>query len=276
MRIGCPAIVVVLGCSAMIAGCGSSGSQHTVKTATSTTSTASSVTTSSTASAATGLASKSPNQILAAAAAALRGAHGYAMQGTLAEDHQRLRLELATTSSMALDLTFSIGDATAELIGLPSGSYIRANTTFWKSHAGAAAARLANHWIQVPSSNARAVTSSLGALAPATLARCLVEDHGTLSLAGKTIVDGQSAIVLKDAGNAPGSSPSVLAVAATGAPYPLRYTATGGQRAGGRIDVCNDGKASDAHGVITFGQFGRVPPIRPPKGAQQPAAGPST
>ena len=60
---------------------------------------------------------------------------------------------------------------------------------------------------------------------------------------------------------------SVLAVASTGTPYPLRYTATGGQRAGGTVNVCNSGKASSARGSITFGEFGMVPPIQAPAGA---------
>ncbi|MGA2925749.1 MAG: hypothetical protein ABSG43_07100, partial [Solirubrobacteraceae bacterium] len=66
-----------------------------------------------------------------------------------------------------------------------------------------------------------------------------------------------------------------LAVAATGVPYPLRYTTTGNQHPGGRIDVCNDGKASDARGTISFSQFGHVPPIHPPRSARQAAVGPN-
>lgn len=106
------------------------------------------------------------------------------------------------------------------------------------------------------------------------MSRCLVEDHGTLTLAGRTTIDGHSAILLKDAGNSPGSSPGVLAIAATGPPYPLRLTALGGQRAGGPIDVCNDGKASNARGTITFSRFRGVPPIQAPQGAEQLAQGP--
>ena len=48
---------------------------------------------------------------------------------------------------------------------------------------------------------------------------------------------------------------------------PLRYTATGGQRAGGRIDVYNDWTANNARGTLTFSQFGQVPAIEAPKGA---------
>lgn len=215
-----------------------------------------------------GEASKPPARILADAAAALRAAHGYQMQGTILQSGQTLRLKLRTTSPTSLDLAFAAGEATAEVIELPAASFIQGNRRFWSSQGGAAAARLADRWIAVPASHAHAFTGSLGALAPATLSRCLLEDHGTLSLAGKTTIGGHPALLVRDAGNAPGSTPSLLAVAGSGVPYPLRYTATGGQRAGGRIDVCNDGRATDAHGSLSFGEFGRIAPIQPPSSAQ--------
>jgi hypothetical protein len=268
---------LAMACLVAVAGCGSSASKHAASSRARAESATSAATSSSTTAAANNEASKPPKQILSDAAAALRNAHSYAMQGTIIQNHQRLRLKLTTTSATSVDLAFSIASSTVQLIGLPSGSYIRGNVRFWKSQVGARAARIANHWIQVPSPAARGVTSSLGALAPATLSRCLVEDHGTLSLAGQTTIDGRSAILLKDAGNAPGSSPSVLAVSASGPPYPLRYVSSGRQRAGGRIDVCNNGKANDAHGTITFAQFGQVAPIQPPTGAEQLAPqGPRT
>ena len=40
-----------------------------------------------------------------------------------------------------------------------------------------------------------------------------------------------------------------------------------GQRAGGSIDICNDGKASNTHGTLTISKFGTVPPIKPPQHA---------
>jgi hypothetical protein len=215
-------------------------------------------------------------RVLAESVAALRAAHGYEMAGMIRQNGRTLRLRLATTAPASLRLSFSVGAADAELIGLPSGSYIRGNQAFWRSQAGSRAARLSGRWIQVPYSNARALTSSLGSLAPATLPRCLLEDHGRLSLAGHTTVQGRSALIVRDAGNAPGSAAGEIAVAAQGPPYPLRFVATGDQRAGGRIDVCNDGRASDARGTITFSGFGHVPAIRAPADAVQPATGAAT
>ena len=287
MKTRCLLIALAFGCLVAIAGCGSGGSTHSSTTSATTTAATSSAPTSSSSSttpasssttAATGLASVAPTRVLAAATAALRSAKGYEMRGTITQGHQRLRLQLTTTGPTTIDLVFAIGKADAELISLPNSSYIRANATFWSTQggAGAKAARLADRWIQVPSAAAGSVTKSLGSLAPATLARCLGEDHGRLSIAGRTTIAGRAAIVLRDAGNAPGSSPGQLAVAASGPPYPLRYTATGGQRAGGKVDVCNDGKANDARGSLTFSHFGHVAPIVPPANAQQTPQSPNT
>jgi hypothetical protein len=73
-------------------------------------------------------------------------------------------------------------------------------------------------------------------------------------------------VIVRDAGNAPGSTPSTLAVAATGTPYPLRYVATGDARRGGPVDVCNTGKGGGATGTITLSQFGQIAPIQRPTG----------
>ncbi len=197
------------------------------------------------------------------------------MQGTIVDKHHRLALKLVTAAPSSLELTFSFGDATAEMIILRNTGYIRANARFWTSQGAPNVTRLAGRWIEVPAANAHSLTAGFGTFAPGTLARCLTEDHGTLTTAGRAQVDGRPVILVKDAGDKPGSSPSVLAVAATGAPYPLRFTATGGQRAGGRIDVCNTGKASDVHGMVRFSHFGRVAPIHAPKNVDRVPAAPT-
>lgn len=212
---------------------------------------------------------------MADASAALRNAHGFTAQGSIVEGSLRVKLRLIDASRNSVDLSFALGKTTAQLIRTRGGSYFRANRTFWTAHAGPRAAALADRWIEVPPVSSRSFTASLGQFAPDVLARCLAEDHGSLSSAGKITVEHRRAVAIRDAGDAPGSSPGVLAVAAAGIPYPLAYTATAGQRAGGHIDVCNQGKANTAHGTITFDHFGHVPPIVPPANplrlAQPPA-----
>lgn len=219
---------------------------------------------------------KSPAQLIADAAAALRGAGAYMMQGELTENHHRALLKVVTSSAHSLKLQYSIGGESVQMISLPTGAYLRANKSFWIAAHAPSAAGLADRWIQIPRSDTHNIVASLGPFAPATLARCLGEDHGTLSLAGKATVQGHPATLIKDAGNAPGSTPSEIAVAADGPPYPLRLTATGNQRAGGRIDVCNNGQPTDTRGVITLTDFGHVPAITQPQHATQMGQSPST
>jgi hypothetical protein len=256
--------VIVLACLCLgaLAGCGSSGNEHPANTSGS--GGASSSPAQSSSASSQGEASKSAKQILADAAGALKNAHGYVLHGTLTDEGRPIQLKIVAASAKSLELSLSGGGANAELIALPTADYVRANAAFWQPRVGQRAAAIANRWIQIPPAGAAGMTASLGRFAPATLARCLAEDHGDISVAGKTTVDGHPAVVLKDAGNAPGSAPGTLAVATSGPPYPLRATATAGQRAGGHVDVCNDGKASKTHGTLTLSHFGTVPPIKAP------------
>jgi hypothetical protein len=113
--------------------------------------------------------------------------------------------------------------------------------------------------------------------APATLARCLTEDHGTLSIGGRASINGEPAILLRDAGNLPGTQPGTVAVATTGPPYPLRLTATGRQRAGGRTDVCNEGHTSgDQNATLTFSRFNQIPALQAPRDAIETPGPPVT
>lgn len=210
--------------------------------------------------------SKAAWRVLTDAAAALRDVHGYVMRGVLTQGERRVRLDLRVSSLSSMDMTVSTGVSTWEIRVVPAGYYLRANAVFWRGHFGArAAAVAAGHWLQVPSSSARTFTSTLRSVAPGNLSRCMLENHGALSIAGRTRVDGRSAIVIRDAGNAPGSTPSLLAIAAKDPRYPLWVRPTGSGRSGGHIDVCNDGHAGDMGGSVTFGDYGRVPAIQAPK-----------
>lgn len=245
-------LAVGVGAIIALAGCGSS----------STTSHSTSASTS--ASPQSGEAAKPPAQIVSDAAAALRAARSYVMQGQLTQNGRTAHLSVTASGSNALEMTIASGPSTVELIVLPSGSYIRANAAFWSAHGGGRAAVLADRWVEVPPANAQAMTAGLGQFAPATLSRCLVEGHGTLSVAGRTTVAGRPAIVIKDAGNVPGGAAGTLAVAATGSPYPLQARNAGPHHPGGRIDACNDGKAENVRGTLNLSHFGSAPGISPP------------
>jgi hypothetical protein len=241
-----------------IAGCGSSGSPHNSQSARLTT------TSTGDASSSGSVDGKSPAQLLAEASDALRHAHGFTIQGVIVGGGQRVKLEIDEASASSVRVAFSVGTSSAQLIHTRGNSYFRANRAFWIAHGGASVQRLAGRWVDLPGAESRSFTKSLGGLGPATFARCLGEDHGALTIAGMTTVGHQRAIVVKDDGDAPGASPGTLAIASSGPPYPLALTETGGQRSGGRIDVCNQGKADNDRGMITLSHFGHVSPITPP------------
>ena len=104
------------------------------------------------------------------------------------------------------------------------------------------------------------MSTDLSHFATATIARCLTEDHGTLSAGGTTSINGQPAIVLRDAGDLPAPGPGRFSCHDR-PPYPLRLNATGRQRPGGHIDVCNNGQASSQDGTLAFSHFNQISPL---------------
>jgi len=228
---------------------------------------------------ATALGARSPRTILAEAAHALRHVGGYSMRADLRQNGRRTVVDLSAVSTHRYEASTTSGRSSFELIVLSGNVYLRGNLHFWRNQSGGSAAarararRLASRWLTLPARDRGSVTRTLGTLSPGTLARCLTEDHGRLTVEPRRrTIDHRTAIVVRDAGNAPGATPSTIAVSASGAPYPLRYVATGRTRRGGRVDVCNDGKGGGATGTITLGRFGATPSIQPPAGAQ---SGPS-
>jgi hypothetical protein len=284
---------LLLVCAVSIAGCGGTSVRHVTTTITrpsSSTPTTPSVAGETTAGSASGgaavapkakqkhgsaLAGRSPRTILAAAADALRQVRSYSMHAALRQNGVRTVVNLSAASNHRYVASTTVGNSSFELIVLSPRVYLQANRRFWLGQAGHSAAartrarRLAGRWLTLPQRSGRSLTHSLGTLAPGTLARCLTEDHGRLSVErGRPIVDHRRAIIVRDAGNAPGATPSTIAVSADGAHFPLRYVASGRTRRGGRVDVCNNGKGGGATGTITLGRFGSAPSIQPPSGAQ--------
>jgi hypothetical protein len=239
-----------VGVALLLAACGSNGS--------------SSATAKASAGGGNGVGSKAPAQIVAAAESALRSAHGFVAAGTLTQAGQATRLQIVEAGTSKLEVQLNGSGKSAEIIVLPGAGYVRANLAFWSAQAGAAAARLANRWIELPATASQQLTSSLGHLAPGTLSKCLGENLGTLSPGGTTSVDGASAVVVREAGNAPGSNPGTLAVATRGPAYPLRVTSTGPTRPGGTVDSCNTGKGGDTEGSLTLSDFNHPPAITVP------------
>lgn len=245
-----------IGCTVALAACGSSGSHQ------------SSGATASAPAEQSGEATKPPAQILTDAASALRSARGYVMQGQLMQSGSPEHVRIVA-QNRSLEVAIKGGTGALGVIILPAAAYIRMDQTFLNSHGAGPPGLKPNVWVRIPATSAQTLAAQLGQFSPHVIARCLVEGHGKLSLAGSETVSGQKAVVIRDAGNVPGGAPGTLAVAASGTPYPLQVRETGAKRAGGRIDVCNDGRAEDSRGEFTFSRFGAPPPITAPNHAAQ-------
>jgi hypothetical protein len=286
-------LAALLVCALAIAGCGGTTIRHVTTTITrssSSTATTPTVAGETTAGSSSGgaapvpnvdptragaLAGRSPRAILRVAAHALRHVGSYSMHASLRQNGMRTVVDLSAASNRRYEATTTIGRSSFKLIVLSGRVYLNANRRFWLNQAGHSAAaqararRLSGRWLTLPGRTGRSLTHSLGTLAPGTLARCLTEDHGRLTVQrGRPIVDHHRVVIVRDAGNAPGATPSTIAVSAGGTPYPLRYVATGRTQRGGKVDVCNDGKGAGATGTITLGRFGNTPSIQPPASAQ--------
>lgn len=210
------------------------------------------------------LGSKSPTQVIAAAQSALRSSQGYVMAGEMSQGTQKLKLQLTYAGSSKLEMNVTQGSGTAAIIALPTGLYVKANRSYWRSHGGGSIIRYANRWIELPASFSTKFTAQLGQFNPRTLARCLGENHGTLSRDGTTSVNGKRAVVIRDAGGVPGGNPGRLDIASTGPAYPLRVISTGPTLKGGRVDACNDGKGSNVTGSLTLSRFNDPPAVTTP------------
>jgi hypothetical protein len=211
-----------------------------------------------------GLTGKTPAQILAAAQAALRSARSFVVAGDIVDGKQTSRISVVFGGSDKIKIELDQSGDDIQILGLDGKEYLRANRKFWVAQGGTKLASFANKWIVVPDKTAKQLTASLGPFAPATLAECLGQDVGTLSSDGTATVDGQAAVVIKQAGDVPGGNPGTLAVAASGPAYPLRITATGRTRPGGKVDTCNDGKGGDDQGNLTLSDFNHAPALSVP------------
>lgn len=254
-------VVTAAGCALLVSACGSGSSKPSSSKPSS-----SKPSSSKPSSSKPSEASKSASQIVADAAAAVRTVHAYRAQGIMIEAGKAVSLSFTIASPMNFEVTFISGLNDIDVIEAAGTTYLRANAAYFASQNGPA--QYANHWLKVPGSQATTLANLANILRPATIARCLGEDTSTLTVAGSASVDGQPAVIVKDAGGIPGSAPGELFVATSGTPYPLREVATGARKPGGKVDVCNDGKGDDGKGDITLSEFNTAPAIPAPAGAE--------
>jgi hypothetical protein len=186
--------------AALLAGCGSSSS-------------------SSSASAGNGLASKSPEQIVAAAKAASEGAATVHISGSVIAEGKPISLDMELVAGKGAKGHLTLEGNGLDIIEVEHAFYINGSTAFYTRVAGAAAARLLQgKWLKASTSGKEfasfAQLTNLGKLLASSLG-----SHGKLKSAGTATIDRQPAVGVTDT-----QEGGTLYVAATGTPYPLQIS----------------------------------------------------
>jgi len=177
---------------------------------------------------ASGLASKSPQQIVAAARSAVASAATAHVYGSIAGAGKPISIDMELVAGKGGMGTVTVDGMRLDLVTIESETYIRGEPAFYERIAGTAAARiLAGRWLKVPATAGRfASLSSLGNLQE--LIDTALASHGQLTRAPGRPVAGQSTVAVADP-----SGGGTLYVASSGTPYPLEIDGTG--RGSGRI-----------------------------------------
>jgi len=188
--------------AALLAGCGSSSSST---------------------SSGNGLASKSPEQIIAAAKAASEGAATVHISGSVIAEGKPISLDMELVAGQGAKGHLTLEGNGLNVIEVGHAFYINGSTAFYTHIAGAAAAQLLQgKWLKASTSGKEfasfAQLTNLGKLLASSLG-----SHGKLKSAGTATIDGQPAVGVTDT-----QEGGTLYVAATGTPYPLQISKGGG------------------------------------------------
>jgi hypothetical protein len=174
-----------------------------------------------------GVASKSADQIVAAAKAATKGLKSVHVAGSITSSGTKVSLNLYMASGEATG-SVSEGPLSFQIIVAGGNDYMKAAASVWQHYSPAAATLLAGKWLEVPAGNSS--FASLTELANANdLFSQLLASHGTLVKGSTSAIDGVPAIAITDT-----TKGGTLYVATTGKPYPLEISASGGPVSAGK------------------------------------------
>jgi hypothetical protein len=204
----------------LLAGCGSSGSGN-------------------------GIASKTPQEILARAKALADDATSVHVAGSITSGGMPITFDLQVLAGEGGRGQLAENGLSFELIQTRRFVYIKGSPAFYTHIGGAAAAQvLQGKWLKAPTAS-----SEFASLASLTDLRQLVDttlaDHETLSRGAVTTVDGHKAIAVNDT-----SQGGTIYIATTGPPYPIEVT-----------------KAGSGGGTITFNQWNQPVTLTAPASA---------
>jgi len=192
-----------------------------------------------------GIASKSPEQIVAAARTAADGAATVHVSGTLRSEGKPLAIDMELVKAKGGRGSITLEGVSINLVRVGGAVYINGSQAFYRRIAGPAAAKLLQgKWLKAPenSSNFASLASltDLSKLVDTTLA-----SHGKLARDGTKTVDGQQVVAVTDV-----SQGGTLYVATVGTPFP--------------IEIAKDGGSG---GQITFDRWNKPVTLTPPANA---------
>jgi hypothetical protein len=195
-------------------------------------------------SAGSGLAARSPAEIVAAAKAAADGAASVHVSGAVSEGAP-LSLDMRLLAGRGGRGHITQNGLSFELITLGSTVYIKGSADFYRHLGGQAAAQLfQGKWLKAPAS-----AGQFASITALTDLRKVIDtalaSHGALGRGATTTVGGRKALAVTDA-----SKGGVLYVAATGKPFPLAIA-----------------RAGDGGGRIVFDRWNEAVTISPPTNA---------
>jgi hypothetical protein len=169
-----------------------------------------------------GIASKSPEQIVAAVAKASQGLSSVHIHGSIVSGGQPVSLDLTLVTKKGATGSLSASGLSFKITAVGNAIYLQGSSAFWSKFGGSAAAALLDgKWLKVPASNSQfgefsALTNS------SKLFQQLLDTHGSLEKVGTTTVDGRQVIGVKDK-----TKGGTLYVATSGPPYPIEVSESG-------------------------------------------------
>ena len=212
-----------------------------------------------------GVASKSPAEIVAAARAAADGASTVHVSGSTVTGGTPLTFDLSLTAGKGGRGRITEKGLSFELIELEGTIYIKGSSAFYKHFAGAAAAQLLQgKWLKASATNAGfAGLSSLTELHK-LLDAAFARGNRSLVSIGTSTVSGQAVVGVKDTAQS-----ETLYVATTGKPYPVAVTKSGTTEAGRHSPSTSipHSSSASAGGRIAFSEWDKPVTLAAPANA---------
>ena len=192
-----------------------------------------------------GVASKQPDEILAAAKSAAGSAKTMHLAGSFVAEGAPLSLDLRLVNGQGARGTITEHGLSFALIETGGEVYIYGTPAFYEHFGGKAAAQLfKGKWLKAPTNSGE--FSSLSSLTEmSALLNTLLSSHGTLKAAGTTTIAGQKVVGVSESAKG-----GTLYVATTGKPYPVAVV-----------------KSGNGGGRIVFGQWNEPVSLTPPTNA---------